>query len=301
MKDHPAAGSAPVPGGPTYAASVPPPTLAEIPYGSHPRNVLDFWRTESAGPAPVAFVVHGGAWLEGEKERVSRFVEVADLLRAGISVVAINYRFVTQAGDAVPPVVAPLRDTARALQFVRRQAAAWNLDPARIGAAGGSAGACACLWLAFHDDLAEPGSEDPVARESTRPRCVAVKWAQTSLDPRQMREWTPNSHYGGHAFGFDSFDQFLANRDRLEGWMQEYSPWALVRPGAPPVHLYYEAPPALGQSEADPTHSANFGVKLQERCRAHAVPCELVYPGATGVRHANPTEYLIAALSARTR
>ena len=193
----------------------------------------------------------------------------------------------------------PLRDAARALQFVRSRAGEWNLDPRRVGGAGGSAGACTCLWLALHDDLAEPASADPVARESTRLHCVAVKWAQTTLDPRQMREWTPNSHYGGHAFGFTSFEEFLAARDWILPWIEEYSPYALVRAGAPPLYLDYDAPPALGRDEPDPTHSANFGVKFQEHCRARGVPCDLVYPGAPAVRHANPTEYLIAALQAR--
>ena len=96
----------------------------------------------------------------------------------------------------------PLHDAARALQFVRSKAGEWNIDKQRIGASGGSAGACSSLWLALHDDLADPQSDDPVARESTRLWCAAVSGAQTTLDPQQMKEWTPNSRYGGHAFGF---------------------------------------------------------------------------------------------------
>ena len=284
-----------------YAPGVPPPTLSEVRYGSHSRQVLDFWRADSSAPTPLVFVIHGGAWIEGDKERVSRFVEVADLLRAGISVVAINYRLIQHAGPAglIPPVKAPLHDAARALQFVRNHAAAWNLDKDRVGAAGGSAGACAGLWLAFHDDLAQPTNPDPVSRESTRLACVAVKWAQTTLDPRQMKDWTPNSSYGGHAFGFDSFEPFLTDRDRILPWIREYSPFELLRPGSPPVYLYYDRPPALGENEPDPTHSANFGLKLQEHCVANRVSCELVYPGAAGVCHASPTEYLVARLRVR--
>ena len=54
----------------------------------------------------------------------------------------------------------------------------------------------------------------------------------------------------------------------------------------PPVYLFYGAPPALGQNQKDPTHTANFGAKLQERCKESGVPCELVYPGAPDVKHA---------------
>ena len=37
-------------------------------------------------------------------------------------------------------------------------------------------------------------------------------------------------------------------------------------------------------------------MKLQERLRTAGVPCELVYPGAPEVRHADVTAYLIATL-----
>ena len=66
----------------------------------------------------------------------------------------------------------------------------------------------------------------------------------------------------------------------------------------PPVYLIYSALPALGQEQRDPTHTANFGVKLQEHCTAQGVGCELVYPGAPGVKHETPTDYLIATLEA---
>ena len=95
-----------------------------------------------------------------------------------------------------------MNDAQRALQFLRSKADEWNIDKTRIAASGVSAGACASLWLALHDDMADPQSLDPVARESTRLFCAAVKAPQTSLDPKQLREWIPNYIYGGHAFGF---------------------------------------------------------------------------------------------------
>jgi pimeloyl-ACP methyl ester carboxylesterase len=281
-----------------YDPSVPPPTLTEVRYGTHSRNVLDFWKAESATPTPLVFVIHGGGWQGGSKERVNRFVDVRALLEAGISVAAINYRFVKQAEAAgiQPPVKAPLEDAARALQLVRSKAKQWNIDKDRIGAAGGSAGACSSLWLAFHDDLADAGSEDPVERESTRLSCAAVVGAQTTLDPHQMKEWTPNSKYGGHAFGLGTFPQFLEGREQILPWIAEYSPYALASVDDPPVYLIYSVPPALGQDQKDPTHTSNFGVKLRERLTELELNCELVYPGAPSVQHPTPTSYLIDTL-----
>jgi acetyl esterase/lipase len=226
------------------------------------------------------------------------------MLDAGISVASVEYRFIDEAtaDGEVPPVKGPLHDAARALQFVRSRAGEWNIDKERVAASGGSAGACSSLWLAFHPDMADPNAEDSVARESTRLWCAAVHGAQTTLDPRQMREWTPNSRYGGHAFGFSgdrslpAFEEFLAKRDSIAAWIEEYSPYALVSPDDPPVYLHYSAPPALGQDQKDPTHTSNFGVKLQERCRSAGVECELVYPGAPDVQHPDAADYLRAKL-----
>lgn len=289
----------------TAAVAQPKPFAVNVPYGKHERQVLDFWKAESATPTPLLFYIHGGGWMGGDKNRTGG---IENYLKAGISVVAINYRFIPQAtaDGVVPPVKGPLHDAARALQFVRSKAAEWNLDKQRIGASGGSAGACSSLWLAFHSDLADPKSSDPVARESTRLWCAAVLGAQTTLDPRQMKDWTPNSKYGGHAFGFkgdpakqlSQFDEFLARRDTILPWIAEYSPYALVTSDDPPVYLFFSAPPALGQDQKDPTHTSNFGVKLQEHCQKNGVACELVYPGAPGVKHATAQDYLIAKLKA---
>jgi acetyl esterase/lipase len=284
------------------------PTVANVAYGTHERQVLDFWKAESSGPTPLLFHIHGGGWVAGDKAHVDKLDKY---LAAGVSVVSINYRYVTQAmvAGVKPPVQWPLHDAARALQFVRSKSNEWNIDKQRIGASGGSAGACSSLWLAFHDDMADPKSADPVARESTRLWCAAVVGAQTTLDPQQMKEWTPNSRYGGHAFGFmpdpantktrdTQFAQFLAARETILPWIKEYSPFALVTADDPPIYLHYSAPPALGQEQKDPTHTSNFGVKLQERLRSVGVECELIYPGAPDVKHAQVHDYLIAKLKA---
>jgi acetyl esterase/lipase len=287
-----------------------PPTLENVPYGTHERQVLDFYKANSDRPTPLLFFIHGGGWVVGDKKNPG---SLKQCLAAGISVVSINYRYSWQAqlAGVKPPVEAPLHDAARALQFVRSKAAEWNIDKQRIGASGGSAGACSSLWLAFHDDMADPKSADPVARESTRLWCAAVSVAQTSLDPAQLKEWTPNSRYGGHAFGFmdpndiksrdTRFAEFLAARESMLPWIKEYSPIELVTPDDPPVYLTYPTPPGLGQPQKDPTHTANYGVKLQEKCKAIGTECELSYPGAPDVKHAQIHDFLIDKLKAQAK
>lgn len=292
-----------------YWQQYPPhPTFADVPYGPHPKQRLHFWKTPLASvdsPAPLLVFIHGGGWQAGD--RLSGLgAMLPEMLEAGISVASVEYRFINEAIEAgiSPPVKAPLSDAARAVQVLRSKANEWQIDPTRLAASGGSAGACSSLWLAFHDDMAQPESDDPVARQSTRLLAAAVNGAQTTLDPAQMKAWTPNSRYGGHAFGFmqtianrdSQFAEFLAARERLLPEIEQYSPFALVSSDDPPVYLAYNNAPALGEAAKDPTHSANFGLKLEERLRDVGVGCELVYPGARDVVHPTVSAYLIDVL-----
>jgi acetyl esterase/lipase len=291
------------PGDPAPANSPAPTMVSDVPYGPHPKQVLHFWKAKSKRNTPLLFEIHGGGWIGGG--RMSGLAGLLEpMLAAGISVVSIEYRFLDEStkDGVTPPIKGPMDDAARALQFVRSKAHEWDIDKRRIVASGSSAGACTALWLAFHDDMADPKSNDPVARESTRLFAVAANNAQTTLDPQQMREWIPNSVYGSLAFGIIKpgtkgvmdFEPFFARRDELLPLIKAYSPYYLATSDDPPVYLIYKTPPAIGQPQQDPTHSANFGVKLEELLREIKVECELVYPGAPAVIRSDMVEFITA-------
>jgi acetyl esterase/lipase len=269
-----------------------PKTLLDVAYGTHPRQVLDFYPAKSDKPTPVVFHIHGGGWQNGDKKTNPRA-----FLDKGISVVSINYRYVKQGVEdkVEPPVKAPIGDAARALQFVRSKAAEWNIDKKKIGATGGSAGGCSSLWLAFHDDLADPKSKDPIARESTRLYCAAVNGAQTSLDPKEVREWMPNYTYGAHAFGMKNLDEVEKNREKVAPWLKEYSPINLVTKDDPPIGLFYggDKDAKVGDSPKDPTHSPILGIKLAEKLKDVGVDVVLVYPGHPHEKYKSTADYLI--------
>jgi acetyl esterase/lipase len=265
------------------------PTAENVSYGPHPRNVLDFWQAQSDKPTPLVFCIHGGGWQGGDKS--GYYGGVKTYLDKGISVVTINYRLMAQANEqkVMPPVKAPLEDAARALQFVRSKAKDWNIDKLRIGATGGSAGGCSSLWLAFHEDMADPKSSDPVARESTRLYCAAVNGAQVTLDPKDVREWLPNYTYGAHAFGMKNLDEVEKNREKIADWIKEYSPITHVTKDDPPIGLYYGGVKGakVGESHPDPTHSPILGLKLAEKLKAAGV--EVVFHSNTEPNEKFPT------------
>lgn len=156
------------------------PTEANVKYGPYERNVLDFWKARSDKPTPLIVFIHGGGFRAGDKSQVSAAV-VKKALDSGVSVMAVNYRFLP-----TTPVQDILRDCARAIQYVRANAARFNIDPKKVGCFGGSAGAGTSLWLATHDDLADPKSEDPVLRQSSRISAAACVNGQATYD---LVEW----------------------------------------------------------------------------------------------------------------
>src|SRR3984893_17681482 len=268
-----------------------PKEFLNVPYGKHARQVLDFYQAKSDKPTPVVFYIHGGGWSNGDKK-----INPKQFLDKGISVAAINYRFVKHGVEekVAPPVKAPLEDAARALQFVRSKADDWNIDKKRIGATGGSAGGCSSLWLAFHDDMADPNSKDPIARESTRLYCAAVNGAQTSLDPKELREWMPNYGYGAHAFGLPSFQSLIDNGEKVLKWIKEYSPIEHVTKDDPPIGLFYggDKGAKVGDSPRDPTQSTSLGLKLEEKLKEAGVDVVLVYPGRPHAKYKSSRDYL---------
>ena len=94
---------------------------------------LDLYRPEKfTGRLPVVVWIHGGGWKNGSKKNCPAAWLAAD----GFAVAAINYRLTH---DAQWP--AQIDDCRDAVRWLRKHAAEYRLNPAKIGAWGGSAGA----------------------------------------------------------------------------------------------------------------------------------------------------------------
>ena len=93
----------------------------------------------------------------------------------GIAAFVLKYRL---ARDGATPRGAPqpytvdrdaLADAQRALRLVRARAAEWNVNPARVGILGFSAGGEVAVLAAAKPDAGKPGAADPVDKFSSRP------------------------------------------------------------------------------------------------------------------------------------
>lgn len=271
----------------------PPPTHKDVAYGPHERNLFDLWLADSATPTPLVLYIHGGGFRGGSKESLPAG-SLRKLLSAGISVAAVEYRLI--ADKRLP---AAHHDCRRALQFLRSKADEWNLDKTRVGAFGGSAGAQICMWLAFHDEMADPASDDPVERESTRLTCVATNGGQTTMDFEWWKKWIP----GYEVPHRDPFEAFEAETEEdLRKIVAEVSALSLVSEDDPPIFMAYGQKP----TEPIPTdpqkargwkvHHVMFGVKLKEKMDELKVEANLQYPGAE-TPYLSREDFLISKLT----
>ncbi|QGJ69282.1 Carboxylesterase NlhH [Planctomycetales bacterium 10988] len=160
------------------------PTVPDVAYGEHEKQRFDLWPVPNAkSPTPLAIYIHGGGFRSGDKSKVAQST-VKQFHDAGIAFASMNYRL-----SDVGPYPIMMQDAARGLQTIRARAKEWNIDPTKVACYGGSAGAGITLWLAFHDDLADPHSDDPIARQSTRITAAGTLNGQSTYDPQTYEEW----------------------------------------------------------------------------------------------------------------
>jgi len=169
-------------------------------------------------------------------------------------------------------------DGARAIQFLRSQASDLGLDPSRFAASGSSAGAGIALWVGFHDDLADPASRDPVARQSSRVRCLGVDGAQTSYDPRFIK-----ALIGGRAHEHSALRPFFgiksdSDLDSAKTYRlyEDASPLNHASSDDPPVILFYKEPNKPLPPNTKPgagIHHPRFGAALKIKLDQAGVEC----------------------------
>jgi acetyl esterase/lipase len=110
--------------------------MFDLPYASlSPAQKVDiYWPTEGNGPFPVILVIHGGAFMGGDKRDI-QLTPMLEGLKRGYAVVSMNYRM---SGEAIFPAL--VQDVRAVIRWLRANATKLLLDPAKIATWGGSAG-----------------------------------------------------------------------------------------------------------------------------------------------------------------
>lgn len=276
------------------------PGFADVKYGEHERNAIDLWlaKTNDGSPRPLAVHIHGGGFKGGDKSSVSMSA-VERFLEAGISVATINYRLTD-----VGPFPMQMHDGARAIQFLRFNAAKYNIDKSRVATTGGSAGGCMSFWLAFHDDLADKKSKDPIARESTRLTCIAPNAGQSTLDPDVLAEWFACDNLSEHGgarplFGITEIEE--AEKPEVKALIKEASPLTHLTKDDPPVFMTYKSGNVPVDETSPPNlwvHHPIFGIRTKAIMDKMGMENYLMYKGGPEPeKYADGVEFMIAKLT----
>lgn len=156
-----------------------------ISYGPYEENLFDVYLPASVEPTPLLLYIHGGGFTGGSRDTSNQRDRVLSYLLEGVAYASIDYRLL----ESPDPdgVIKSLTDSTRALQFIRYHHEQLNIDPNNIILMGGSAGAGTSLWIAFHDEMADPDAEDPVSRQSTRVTAAIAIATQATYD---IGKWT---------------------------------------------------------------------------------------------------------------
>ncbi len=152
-------------------------TQNDVEYGvaGGKRLLLDVIRPVGDGAArPAVIMVHGGGWIGGDKRDMRPFAE--PVAREGLVVFNINYR-PAFGREIIWP--APLDEVQRAVRWVRKNAATYGVDPARIGAMGASAGGHLVAMLGLVET--RDNSDASLAGFSSRVKCVVDIFGPTDL------------------------------------------------------------------------------------------------------------------------
>lgn len=224
---------------------------------------LDIGSPEGGGPFPVILFFHGGGWQQGDKSHMHKWIR--RVVSSGYVGVSAGYRF-------APAFKWPsqVQDAKAAVRYLRAHASELNIDPARIGVMGESAGGYLALMLGVtssRDNLEGDGGSP--AFSSTVQAVVSYVSATDFTLPRA--ELSPELKAEMQKYYHKSLDQvridFTGADNPEDPILKKISVLAYVDKNDPPVMMFY--------GDSDPFVSVEHAYRLQRALQNANVPHEL--------------------------
>jgi acetyl esterase/lipase len=157
--------------------------------GVHQPSLTVFLPTADKATGAGMIIAPGGghAFLNFDQEGTY----VAEYLNSiGVAAFVLKYRLAREPGSTYKIEEHALADGQRAIRLLRSRANEWNLNPARIGIMGFSAGGEVAALAATRFDTGKPDAGDPIDRQSSRPDFDALIYpgirANTYTIPKDM-------------------------------------------------------------------------------------------------------------------
>lgn len=131
------------------------PLQSDVPYGAHPNQHFDVYRAPhplTNTPAPVIFLVHGGAWRWGDKSSSDVVThKLQRWLPLGFVVISVDYPMLPET-----PPLEQAKSIGRAINTAQSQAERWGADRTRFILMGHSAGGHLLALLNANKTLSPP-------------------------------------------------------------------------------------------------------------------------------------------------
>lgn len=143
------------------------------------------------GPFPAILFIHGGGWSGGNRERWK--TEIVDAAQRGFVAVTVSYRLTEpdKSGKATNPFPAAVNDVKCAARWLRANAAKYQVNPNKFGAAGDSAGGHLSLMLGLTDASAKLEGDGGSPDQSSRVQAVVNIFGPT--DMRELHRTCPDA------------------------------------------------------------------------------------------------------------
>jgi acetyl esterase/lipase len=203
---------------------------------------LDAHIPEGPGPFPAVIIVHGGGFVRGDKQT---FVPPLfdPLTKSGFAWFTINYRLAPE--HRFP---SPVADVKRAVEWVRRHAPIYKVDPGKIALVGESAGGHLVSFAGASDEA------------DSRVQAVVSFYGPHNLERRALEQKQISETVQAFTGVREMTDEGLRT-------LRDASPVSQIRKGMPPYLLIH--------GTKDPTVSYDLSVEMCDKMRAAGNRCEL--------------------------
>ena len=215
-------------------------------------------------PLPVLIYIHGGAWIAGDKDEKPLRTDLPGLLQRGYAVFSINYRLAP-----LYRFPAQIEDCKCAVRSIRANAKKYNIDPARLGVWGSSAGGHLATLLGVTEGVSEFEGDGGYPEQSSAVQAVATFFGPADLT---TSDWSLIDKLG-----------FLSGFGTSKYWLKA-SPVNYVTRQAPPFWVVV--------GDKDKIVSPQQGQRLFAELKSHQVQSSLLVVKNCGHEFAfsgNPT------------
>ena len=155
---------------------------SDVVYGTVHKTQLHMdiaFPTKQSDPMPCIVVIHGGAWMQGNKSMHTD--DIKYFAKQGYVSVSVGYRLAPS--HRFP---AQVEDVKCAIRYLRANCKKYNIDPKQIGAVGFSAGAHLSMMLGTMDNKDGLEGKGGWPDESSKVQAVVSYFGPTQLDANDI-------------------------------------------------------------------------------------------------------------------